>query len=91
MGIYLNGIHISRKLSTEKGNYAQRFAYMSSSGFRCRNFRIAPNFIRGTKLRLTTTTAIAYIRCYLLVRFITTKLELERKRFFFSFLCDGKY
>ena len=24
MGIYLNGIHISRKLSTEKGNYAQR-------------------------------------------------------------------
>lgn len=25
MGIYLNGIHISRKLSTEKGNYAQRF------------------------------------------------------------------
>jgi hypothetical protein len=29
--------------------------------------------------------------CYLLVRFITTELELERKRFFFSFLCDGKY
>ncbi len=26
MGIYLNGIHISRKLSTEKGNYAQRLA-----------------------------------------------------------------
>lgn len=29
--------------------------------------------------------------CYLLVRIITTELELERKRFFFSFLCDGKY
>lgn len=27
--------------------------------------------------------------CYLLVRFITTELELERKRFFFSFLCGG--
>ena len=22
---------------------------------------------------------------------ITTELELKRKRFFFSFLCDGKY
>lgn len=41
---------------------------MSSSGLRCRNFRLALNFIRSTKLRLTTTTAIAYIRCYLLVR-----------------------
>jgi hypothetical protein len=30
-------------------------------------------------------------RCYLLVRFISTELELESKRFFFSFLCDGKY
>jgi len=47
-----------------------RFAYMSSSGLRCRNFLITPNFIRNTKLRLTTATAIDYIRCYLLVRFI---------------------
>jgi len=26
---------------------------------------ITPNFIRGTKFRFATTTAIAYIRCYL--------------------------
>jgi len=29
--------------------------------------------------------------CYLLVRFNSTELELELKRFFFSFLCSGKY
>jgi hypothetical protein len=34
---------------------------------------------------------LAYSTCYLLVRFITTEFEFERKRFFFSFLCDGKY
>ena len=33
MGIYLNGIHISRKLSTEKGNYAQRIGHCRRRGF----------------------------------------------------------
>lgn len=33
MGIYLNGIHISRKLSTEKGNYAQRSRALRSSPY----------------------------------------------------------
>ncbi len=37
MGIYLNGIHISRKLSTEKGNYAQRFTACRSLAFRITN------------------------------------------------------
>jgi hypothetical protein len=32
---------------------------MCSSGFRCRNFRVTMNFDRSTKLRLTTTHAIA--------------------------------
>ena len=37
MGIYLNGIHISRKLSTEKGNYAQLINRRNSCIFRQRN------------------------------------------------------
>jgi hypothetical protein len=32
---------------------------MCSSGFRCRNFRVTMNLDRSTKLRLTTTPAIA--------------------------------
>ena len=34
MGIYLNGIHISRKLSTEKGNYAQLINRRNSFPYR---------------------------------------------------------
>ena len=37
-----------------------------------------------------TLVLMAYSTCYLLVRFISKELELERKRFFFSFLCGGE-
>jgi len=61
---------------------------------------IAPNVLRlcvclplaqGFNLPQMLMGQIAQNRCYLLVRIITAELELERKRFLFSFLCDGKY
>lgn len=53
--------------------------------FEKQRFDLAQMFIRNPKLDLSTEPAILPNCCYLLVRFITTKLELERKRFFFSF------
>lgn len=58
--------------------------------FKRQMFDLAQMFIRNPKLDLSTEPAILPNCCYLLVRIITTKLELERKRFFFSFLCGGK-
>jgi len=49
MGIYLNGIHISRKLSTEKGNYAQRFGYCRRQGVERKSFNLVQMPNKSTK------------------------------------------
>jgi len=53
-------------------------------------FDLAQMFIRNPELYFSTEPAILPNCCYNLVRFYSTELELERKRFFFSFLCGGK-
>jgi len=50
MGIYLNGIHISRKLSTEKGNYAQRQSIAEVGVFENQMFNLAMKFNSSTKV-----------------------------------------
>jgi hypothetical protein len=47
-------------------------------------------FDRRTNIELTTEPPLAYTRCYKLVRFNSTELDLKDETFFFSFLCGGK-
>ena len=54
------------------------------------SFKLAQKPIRITDVEFSNSTPLAQNRCYKLVWYYSTELNLKDKAFFFSFLCGGK-